>query len=621
MTEKKQSSSRRVSFAVEPQINYIYHEECNTTKTSSSINDIPMDITTDLLEFKNLNLFNAPEESNLKKNVENLFTEEDYSSADPTLMEPGSFLSKRCSLDPLRATAKSDTSSRLNKDPQRLEPSFEDPKDISSEVLTQFKGGAEKNAAEGSQLQEVVKENKAGQSKNIFWRTSISNEPRISLENGLNDTGIMNSSFAVEELVNTIDLRKIIPQEHKESKSVNEFLSSQGIRFLDEAVIDGMKRDTLSKSRNIVDPAMENYYKFSLRERIDFLYGFSGYLIDKMKDLQRDIDEVQGKIDVDCLNKENLKRIRNESRNKSKIDWYGLRKIYEIQFNKRIMENKSKVLELLDNNKKENSRIRDLISQKSKAVEELKGKIASLKERVMQNDENKIQETEKLQSMIRDRKKVLEATRSEYDNMSLAYEAQKKEEVLIEKRLEKLKLETESLKKNLAIKNINEHQLEEIKRQIQRYRTAFNLKVLKLAKHEAIFDLYGSQLHVEMSSSCDVSKFSVVLKEVDPFYEIAKPNSEFKGKKLSELVRGTLARFALASSIKKEVSILKEKIKVESFCHNNVLYLRLHLDMGRNVLDLSVNNSFDLLLEEKVVGNLCKELGMLTYYVNGRINK
>lgn len=616
MTDKKQSSSRRVSFAIEPQINYIYHEECNMTKTSSSINDIPMDITTDLLDFKNLNLFNIPEENSLGGNVEDFFVEENYELVEEVLVESRSSLPKRCSLDPLRVVSKSDLPMHLKE-----EPSFGGWEDVNLENLAHRDDNPAKDSVEDPQLQEVIKENRVAHNKNVFWRSSASNEPKVSLENGLNDTGIMNSSFAVEELVNTIDLRKIIPREHRESRSINEFLSSLGIRFLDEAVIDGMKRDTLSKSRNIVDPAMVNYYKFSLRERIDFLYGFSGYLIDKMKDLQRDINEIQDKIDVDCLNKDNLKRIRNESRNKSKIDWYGLRKIYEIQFNKKIMENRSKILELLGTRRRENSRTADLISQKAKNIGELRDKIASLRQRMMQNDENKIQETEKLQSMIGDRKKVLETTKIEYDDMSLVYEAQKKEESSVEKRLEKLKSETENLKKNLAIKNINEHQMEEAKRQIQRYKTMFNLKVLRFSRHEAVFGLYGGQLHVEMDSSCGVSKFSVVLKEVDPFYEVAKLTSKLHVEKLPDLIRSVLQRFALASSIRKEVSILKEKIRVESFCHNNVLYLRLYLDMSRDILDLSINDSFDLLCEEKMVCNLSKDPGMLTYYVNGKINK
>lgn len=617
MTEKKESSSRRVSFAAEPQINYIYHEECSTTRTSSSMNDVPMDITTDLLDFKNLNLFGIPDENELEKSVEAIFGEESQGLVEEELAGAGILLNRRCSLDPLSMTVKPSASTNFG-EVERWEPNFGDHK---LENLTHSRDAFQNDPVEGAQSQETVKESKANRTTSIFWRTSISNEPRISLENCINDTGIMNSSFAVEELVNTIDLRKIIPQEHKEGKSINEFLSSQGIRFLDETVIDGMKRDTLSKSRNIVDPAMINYYKFSLKERIDFLYGFSSYLIDKMRDLQKDIDEVQGRINVDSLNKENLKRIRNESRNKSKIDWYGLRKLYEIQFNKKVLENKNKILDVLRDRKKENSRISDLIFQKSKTVEGLKAKVAVLKERVMQNDENRIQETEKLQSMIKDRRNVLEATKIEYDNISLVYERQKKEESSIEKRLEKLQVETESLRKNLAIKNVNEYELEDVKRQVQRYRTMFNLKVVKLSKHEAVFDLYKGLLRVEMNNLCDVSKATMTLKEADPFYEMARHIPSHGVMKLPELIRYILQRFALASSIKKEVIALKEKIKIESFCHNGILYLRLYLDMSRNVLDLSINSSFDLFMEEDVIGNLSKELGLVTYYVNGRISK
>ena len=36
-------------------------------------------------------------------------------------------------------------------------------------------------------------------------------------------------------------------------------------------------------------------------------------LIDKMKDLQREIDNVKDSIDIKSINKDNLKRIRNDS--------------------------------------------------------------------------------------------------------------------------------------------------------------------------------------------------------------------------------------------------------------------------------------------------------------------
>lgn len=646
MTEKKQKPSRRVSFATEPQINYINHEEYNSSKTSSSINENPMDITTDLEELRDIGLFGLRKRNSLAQDI----------SEDEDEFQIRNSFSRRCSLDPLKMlvdqdseeerVAKSELEERqiIGETENNLamnEDNFTTNEGSRCNLLMQEESKEKYAAKEDSKENSINEDDDCksqensvnyggdGESKRLLCENVASNNrlsfKRASLGPGLNDTGIMNSSFTVEELVNTIDLRKIIPQPPKEDAEIGEFLSRNGIRFLDEAVIDTMKRDTLSKSRNIVDPSMLTYYKYSLKERIDFLYNFSSFLIDKMRDLQREIENAERQVDVPSLNKDNLKKIRNESRNKSKIDWYGLRKIYEIQFNKKMLENRSKVEEYLNSTRKENKVLVNEIADRNNSTAQLNAKLLHIKKTIGESDQGKVQETEKLQKMINDRRKVLEGAREDLAIVNAAYKDYETDIKSRNKRIERLLYEIDYLKKNLSIKNINESQLDEIKNRIRRYKTMFSFRLIKLSQYNAIFELYGNNLSVEFTGDSNwdsiVSKYSITLKEPDPFYEIARVLPESGTLKFSDLVDVFSKRFPLAHSIKKEVLLLKEKIKTESFSLNGILYLRFYLDVSNSILDLNINSSFDLVLNENTLANLYSSPGSLSKYVHNRINK
>lgn len=589
MDQDKQDARRRVSFAAEPQINYICQKECSTSMTSSCSMD--MDITTELAEFKNLNLFSR--DYDLDESPEEERDAEDMLEAGTH--ENGS-LPKRKSLDPLKFVEH----------------------ELSSE--SNEAAGTEDNntVAQGTQDGAAPKD----QSQPIFWRSSVKDERRRSLNASFDSTGAINSSFGVEELVNTIDLRKIIPQEQQERTSVGAFLASQGIRFLDETVMGAMKRDTLSKSRNAVDPSLVVYYKYSLSERIEFLYKFSGFLIDKMKDLQKEIDEVEAGIDVDSVNKDNLKRIRNEARNKSKLDWYSLRKIYEIQFNKKMVENKGTVVGLLNAAKRQNASTMGAIGSREQSISSLRSKISELKEKVSRFEKENIQKAEKLQTMIEERRKVYESAKNDLETVLQSYEAQKKEECMAQKRIDKLQQEISSLRKNIAIKNVGESQLDEVKRQLARYSTIYHFKLIKIGKHAVLFEVAGNVVSVEINSLFEVAGFSFVKSDGDPFSEFSRSLVQNSGcRRLVDFIRECLGKFYLCLALRKEVNGIKERAKVECFYLNSCLYLRVHPPDSKMLLDMSITDGLDLVCDEKIHHNLKLSPGSLSLFISEKLIK
>lgn len=595
MADKKEET-RRVSFAAEPQINIIYREEYNSTKTNSSMGDIPMDITTDLIELKDLNFLET------KKNNDEIKNPYDE-NCDEKLEEYYNYVesfAKRCSLDPIGIKTQMEKHQKRN---TLFRSEIEDNKINEDEILKNItlNDNKERIAVLNGHFNDFIKQE--------------TKEPRPSVGHAFNDTGIINSSYTVEELVNTIDLRKFIPREPINRIDISEFLTQQGIRFLDEAVVDVMKRDTLSKSKNNVDPSLELYYKYSLRERIDFLYNFSTYLIDRLEDLQLEINDAVKNIDIAEINKENLKRIRNESRNKSKIDWYGLRKIYEIQFNKKMIQNKNLIVDTFNEVRKENEQVKELNNQKKLSIEYLKSQIEMYKDKVQNYDKTKIKEVESLQVMIEERNLVLENAMVELKDAKKAIEVKNSENKQLDKEIKRLRAETDNLRKNLIIKNVTEAQLNNIKNEVLRYKTVFGIKLLNLTKSFASFDINGIIININMESF----DFDISLKESDPCFEMVKSIRQLKFLSLKSLLLAVLKRYALCLSLKKEICMIKEKIKTEIFYLNGMLYLRFFLDIKSNVLDLCIDSSLNLLKDEVPLGNIESNPGLLLKFIGEKI--
>lgn len=593
MENEESKPSKRVSFAPEPEINYIYQDESTVTKMSS-FSDMPMDITTELEDLKNLNLFTLEENEK--------FCNENQETRRQSIA-PGSI--KRMSLNPLDHI-------QFNYEPEN-EKNDENSCDRSNDL-----SNTNNSLIKGEPLAINLEKNKV---HNLFWSSSINNA-RPSLDGSFDNHGNFNSSFDVGELVNTIDLKKIIPQENTETLDITEFLASQGIRFLDETAIDGMKRDTLSKSRNVIDPSLVVYYEYSLKERIDFLFNFSNFLIDKMKDLQREIDVVKNNIDIKSINKENLKRIRNDSRNKSKIDWYSLRKIYEIQFNKKILENRNKVSDILSSLIRENQSTEEQILKRKNSIETLKVKIQELKGLVSRMDQQSIQKTECFREMIDERKKILQSTKKELDEKKLVLEAQKNEESNIQRRITKLQSEISSLKKNLSIRNVGESQLEEITKIIERYSKYYKFKLIKMDYHSIVFEIGEITVNADYNSSLEVVRHNAQCNSKNPFSEFKTCllNIKADGVHIRDFIKQCFGSCVLIQSFEKEIDLIKEKVRIELQYLNTYLYLRIFLALDAEYFEIMFDESLNLIFEKERIGNLINTPGLVTTFINSKLN-
>ena len=584
MAEKGQSQTRRVSFAVEPEVQYIPTTHYEQNKTSSSGHETMMDITTEIPEFKNMALFQPISAKLADENIDELFARDSTSEFHDDSMEASEYV-RRLSISAKRNSLEAVQDGIIS----CVDANIVDRKENI--------------------------ENKEGLATKI---EELENKPEI--ENEYNDTTISNSSYIVEELINTVDLKAMLPQAKTERKDLDEFLSSLGIRFLDDAMIDTMRRDTLSKSRNVVDPSLVYYYRYSLKDRIEYFHSFSAFLGEKMRNLQTAITEAQNNVDFEILNKENLKRIRNESRNRARVDWYTLRRINELQFNKKIIQNKQILVENKERLKRNNLKYTHDIKEKEANIGIIEGKINEIRERLARRRPELVQEAEQLQRMIVEQKALYESVYEEHEAILRRAEERNSQIERVDLKIKKLRDEIEGLKKNLITRNISETMLEEIKREVKRYALLFDLKITNISEGSIQLCLTGCSLSLNFNIETVVTDCSLKVVDSDSPVKLIS-SSACLGYKLRMALRNFMTLFSAAKSLEKEINRLKSQLKVEWFIFNNVLRIRYYVSSSNEFVDLIVDEKYDVYRENTKSFNFIEDPAKFQQYLLGYQNE
>ncbi len=480
--------------------------------------------------------------------------------------------------------------------------------------------------------------------KNIY--NCENKENIIENSNSFNDTGILNSSYVVEELINTVDLRNIVPYEKKEKIGLTEFLNSVGIRFLDDSIVDSTRRDTLSKSQNVVDPALSLYYRYSMRERIEFFNTFSVYLSTKTKELQELIEKLEEGIDVGNLNKDMMKKIRNESRKRAKMCWYNLRKSYEMQFNRKMQSNKIILEESLSEMKKKINRLENEVTEKALNIKLYNDKynfISSClrvnsgdgKENIINSSNNnfyynnlnvdknsnalniKLEKAEKLMEMINERKKLLEELENEYNEENKRFEQKIIEHNVFLKSIEKLKMENDHLRKNIMVSSVTEPVLEQAKKEFMRYCNLFKIKIIRITLQMFEFEIFLCNVTIEINSNFNVTACKIDNKQKIDFFELID-YSVIKNRNFVNFFKILTGKFILLDTIRNEYALLKDRYIAQSFYLKDNLYMRFTNHCENRVLDIVLNREGDLMHQGLVLGNINKEFGILEKIVKDK---
>lgn len=145
-------------------------------------------------------------------------------------------------------------------------------------------------------------------------------------------------------LMNTVDLRTMIPREDNNNFNINETLASIGIRFLDDLILKQTRRSTINKSKNAVKE-LYVYYKFYFEERIAFFSSFLSFIEEKMRENELLLKDREKEMRVeDFVGIKNAKGLKTECRNRIKIKWHEMRRAREVCFNTKISDCKNMLI-------------------------------------------------------------------------------------------------------------------------------------------------------------------------------------------------------------------------------------------------------------------------------------
>ncbi|AFM98800.1 hypothetical protein EHEL_081000 [Encephalitozoon hellem ATCC 50504] len=594
MDEKKDTKKKRVSFAPEPQVTYIYPEEENKGGKGADSGMMSED------------------EISVELTVDHLRTGEQQNGARENFLSTG--------LDDLMDECASSCSTKDG---------------IATKENVCNEGGMEKGflEEEGSCTQieipgeyEEEKDMKRGDGKeDTVWREdALKNEDEV-----FEDTLISNETVNVEEIINTQDLRKIIPQAKKEAVNVSELLVSKGIRFLDSLVVSNTRRDTMSKSLNEVHPRQEKFYESFLEPRTRFFLEFSSELEERMArqekingELERDFS-ISGTVFEREDASSQLRSLKTECRMRAKIEWYELRKEKEVEFNKEVTDRRNSLAKEYNSLSERLREVSELAEEKRGCNEKMEEHISRIKSRVGGDGEGKHQKISELKALINEQEDAIENARKEVRELEEERTRKQAEKRMLREALEKIEGEVEELEKTLKAQNVTEGQLKEARQEFRTMCAVFGVEMCRVDASEVRLKLPGYRLRICLEEGFVISSVEGV-----PLCDMKGPGLLYHyfgryfggiGLGFFEGIRGIASVSAVASSIHKEVEEIKRHHEVE--CHLNeegVLVRILALDVARctkHEVAVNIRNGFECLVQcegKSKAYDLRKDIGVVS---------
>lgn len=571
MDEKNtENKSKRVSFAPEPKVMYIYPgmDDLNDKAMESEVmseDEVTMELTVDHLKIsgsKQLDL-------------------EDGSVSD------GNFLDLE-----------------LNKLVGR-----EDPGSVGEHDLGRQKGAEGHDCtqievpglcvATGGQIDSYGDENMRNDEGNAKRRNRFIDSPRKrsresvarrSIGGELDTTVIGNETINVEEIINTQDLRKMIPQVRRDIVNVSELLVSKGIRFLDNLVVSNTRRDTMSKSKNKVSPGKVQFYESFLEPRTNFFLDFSEDIEERMKKQEKVNMDLENSFNVagtifekeDVVNQ--LRALKAECRMRAKIDWYELRKQKELEFNQLILNRKNDLVyehnTLMSNLEDIEGRLRERQVSNSKKEEQ----ISRMRNRIgeghghMGSDVDKLKSIEKLREKANEQERVSEDVKKELDRLTNEKNMKEAERDGLNESLEGVMSDIRELERTLKTRSVTEIQLKEMRQDFRTLCSVLDWEILKIDVGQIRFRLLGYEFIVGFDLGFVITSVNVEIAKDSVDYELyAHGKKHFGGVGLS-IPRGIQEIAVLASTIsgiQKELGMIKKDHEVDCYTKDGCVIVKV----------------------------------------------
>lgn len=282
------------------------------------------------------------------------------------------------------------------------------------------------------------------------------------------------------DLINTIDVRKMIGDDLKEEENVDfeMEIARHGIRFYDNFETKN-KRMTVNVFEKEMEPSMFLFYENYLKEELEYYNKFTMDLLE-MIDKYRE----KPKLDVNSFKEKatvsNLKKLKQVCRIKATIDWYQLRRAKEAEFTSLVANNRNKMNEKWAELHENNRRVTDQMNYLEEEVKTYSEIIKKL--RINMSGEIKNSKSDLLR-MITEQNQVIGSCKKELGEMCKIENELNIENMILEKEKNTLKEEINDLEKIVVERGRGEEDYKKSKRELENLQSVFKTKIIKLCSN------------------------------------------------------------------------------------------------------------------------------------------
>lgn len=515
----------------------------------------------------------------------------------------------------------------------------------------------------------------------------------------------------------------LVKEKPKRNNHVDEFMYANEIRFLDK-IISKISLTNVTPSGGKADPAKKHWIKNSLKPRVEFFKTMIKFLQQQMTIYQDKIEIKQKSLDLTKIKTNNLKNIRNESRNKTKLEWYQFRRAQETNFNKLIVDNEQQLQVTKATKTADVEKLREECLKLAQDKVALQEKVTQMNSEINENENLNTDDFEDLKYRLMQQVTRTEILKQDEEDLKKKLFERDVEVRIIKDRIKDLQNEIDKLDFTIMGKNAGDKQLMDLQRKNKLYEDVFKIKIIQATATKVIMFIGGFKFEFNILPDTTVTKFVAHKKEeshgitshiYDNFFlenmldelnnqrEFATENKvpenatndhiingvskddmeivekamnyerkkrfsvsaietaqkdEFlntmnlentldifmreklfaneetqqpstvtvanKKLKLKEVLCKILHKMHVVAALVKEIGILNEWCKIDSFYVKNKIYLRFYLqsfDSNMGTLDLCIDRLLNLMHENKVVSDLKKQEDGLSKYVTEYITK
>ncbi|TBU14822.1 hypothetical protein CWI40_091010 [Ordospora colligata] len=454
----------------------------------------------------------------------------------------------------------------------------------------------------------------------------------------LDNTLLSNATLNVEEIINTQDLRKIIPQARRDVVNVSELLISKGIRFLDNLVVSSTRRDTISKSKNEVRVEQVRIYEKFVEPRTQFLMGFSEILEDKMKrqEAVNEKLEIEFEMKGSVFEEEDvcrqLKSLKSECRMKAKIEWYELRKEKELEFNEMVVGNKNEITDEYNRLAERVSSIEEEIEKRKAANLRMEKQIQRIRSRIDEGGDARYMKIDELKAQMSEQDMVFEGINKEMHDLEDLNMKKEIERKVLNETIAKINEDIKELEKGLDVKNVNELQLNEIRQEFKALCAIFGVEFVNVDLNEMRLRVMGYEIDITMQEGFVMRTVEVKCVNLDgqdrclgALHEYLEKHIGRIGKRcggtsklffdgMKDIVKAVL----IGAGLIKELKTLKFKHDVECILRDESVLIVIGMldayECSKREILVSISNGFECMIEkngEKTTYDLAEHVGIL----------